>query len=160
MGTDMFLTLHLWHDPEVITQLAGICAFGRTEQDGEELFAPQREFLSQKYQAQIVTITAGRVGCVLYRLRELLARGEGQEYLLPQVYGYILMNRLYGTYPCLKHLELPELRACSYSMIRAKRIAHVKARRRRRCGWPGAGAPTRSTPAGRRSSTTAPSTYL
>ena len=50
MGTDMFLTLHLWHDPEVITQLAGICAFGRTEQDGEELFAPQREFLSQKYQ--------------------------------------------------------------------------------------------------------------
>ena len=63
MGTDMFLTLHLWHDPEVITQLAGICAFGRTEQDGEELFAPQREFLSQKYQAQIVTITAGTGGC-------------------------------------------------------------------------------------------------
>lgn len=35
------------------------------------------------------------------------------------------MNRLYGTYPCLKHLELPELRACSYSLIRHKRVAHV-----------------------------------
>ena len=41
------------------------------------------------------------------------------------MYGYILMNRLYGTYPCLKHLELPELRACSYSLIRHKRVAHV-----------------------------------
>lgn len=126
MGTDMFLTLHLWHDPEVITQLAGICAFGRTEQDGEELFAPQREFLSQKYQAQIVTITLpGLVDVSSTRLRELLARGEGQEYLLPQVYGYILMNRLYGTHADLKRLELPELRACSYSMIRAKRVPHV-----------------------------------
>lgn len=40
MGTDMFLTLHLWHEPEVILSLAGICAFGRTEQDGEAMFAP------------------------------------------------------------------------------------------------------------------------
>ena len=60
-----------------------------------------------------------------FSMRELLARERGREYLLPSVYGYILMNRLYGTYPCLKHLELPELRACSYSLIRHKRVAHV-----------------------------------
>ena len=47
MGTDMFLTLHHWHDPGTITRLAGICAFGRTEQDGEAVFAPQREYLSK-----------------------------------------------------------------------------------------------------------------
>lgn len=71
--------------PGVITQLAGICAFGRTEQDGEELFAPQREFLSQKYQAQIVTITlAGTGGCVLYPAAGAAGPGEGQEYLLPR----------------------------------------------------------------------------
>lgn len=85
MGTDMFLTLHLWHDPEVITQLAGICAFGRTEQDGEELFAPQREFLSQKYQAQIVTITLpGLVDVSSTRLRELLARGRDRSICSPR----------------------------------------------------------------------------
>ena len=38
MGTDMFLTLHLWYKPEEILDLACICAFGRTEQDGEEVF--------------------------------------------------------------------------------------------------------------------------
>ena len=126
MGTDMFLTLHLWHDPEVITQLAGICAFGRTEQDGEELFAPQREFLSQKYQAQIVTITLpGLVDISSTRLRAGLDQGLGRRYLVPAVYSCILMNSLYGVRADLKHLELPELRACSYCMMKQKRVPHV-----------------------------------
>ena len=80
MGTDMFLTLHLWHDPASILRLAGVCAFGRTEQDGEELFAPQRAFLSQTYGAKVTTITLpGLVDISSTRLRELLGRGEGRE---------------------------------------------------------------------------------
>lgn len=126
MGTDMFLTFHLWHDPGAITRLAGICAFGRTEDNGESVFAPQREFLQKKYNARVVTITLpGLVDVSSTQLRDLLAREKGREYLLPSVYGYILMNRLYGTSAVLKELELPELRACSYSMIRHKRVAHV-----------------------------------
>ena len=117
MGTDMFLTLHQWHDAKTILRLAKICAFGRTDQDGEAVFAPQREFLKKEYHAQTATITLpGLVDVSSTQLRELLQRGRGAEYLLPAVYGYILMN---------KHLELPELRACSYSMIRHKRVAHV-----------------------------------
>ena len=126
MGTDMFLTLHLWHEPEVILSLAGICAFGRTEQDGEALFAPQRDYLQQHFHAKITTITLpGLVDISSTRLREQLENGGGGQYLLPSVYGYILMHRLYGTKADLKNLDLNQLRACSYSMMRAKRIPHV-----------------------------------
>ena len=98
MGTDMFLTLHLWHDAKTILRLAKICAFGRTEQDGEAVFAPQREFLTREYHADVVTITLpGLIDVSSTQLRELLVRGKGREYLLPSVYGYILMNHLYGT---------------------------------------------------------------
>ena len=126
MGTDMFLTLHLWHEPEVILSLAGVCAFGRTEQDGEAMFAPQRDYLQQHFHAKITTITLpGRVDISSTRLREQLENGGGGQYLLPSVYGYILMHRLYGTKADLKNLDLNQLRACSYSMMRAKRIPHV-----------------------------------
>ena len=127
MGTDMFLTVQHWHEPEVILKLAGICAFGRTERDGEAVFAPQREFLQKTYGAKVVTMTLPNlVDISSTRLRELLARGEGREYLAPAVYGHILMNGLYGARADLKRLDIPELRACSYSMVRAKRIPHIR----------------------------------
>ena len=127
MGTDMFLTLHQWHDPGEILKLAGICAFGRREQDGEAVFAPQRAFLEKQYGAKVVTMTLpDLVDISSTRLRELLARGEGAEYLHPSIYGYILMNGLYGTHADLKHLDVPELRACSYSMVKEKRVKHIR----------------------------------
>ena len=126
MGTDMFLTLHLWREPERIMALAGICAFGRTEQDGEELFAPQRAYLKEHFGAEIVTITLpGLVDISSTRLRAGLDQGLGRRYLVPAVYGCILMNSLYGVRADLKHLELPELRACSYYMMKQKRVPHV-----------------------------------
>ena len=126
VGTDMFLTLHQWHDPQAIMRLAGICAFGRTQEDGETLFAPQRDYLSRRFDARVTTITLpDLVDISSTRLRELLARDEGREYLHPAVYGYILMHRLYGTHRDLKQLDLVDLRACSYSMMRQKRVPHV-----------------------------------
>ena len=126
MGTDMFLSLQNWHEPEKILELAGICAFGRTEQDGEAVFAPQREYLTKTFGARITTITLpGLVDISSTQLRERLEQGEGGKYLLPAVYGHILMNHLYGTHADLKHLDLPELRACSYSMVRQKRVPHI-----------------------------------
>ena len=127
MGTDMFLTLHHWYKPEEICKLAGICAFGRSEQDGEALFAPQREFLHQKYGAKITTITLpGLVEVSSTQVRDMLDRGEGEKYLASAVYGYILMNGLYDTQADLKHLDIPQLRACSYSMVLQKRVPHIR----------------------------------
>lgn len=128
MGTDMFLTLHLWHDPAAILKLAGVCAFGRTEQDGEAVFAPQRERLEKMFPgAKITAITLpGLVEISSTRLRALLAEGKGAEYLHPSVYGYILLKGLYGAHADLKHLDIPELRACSYAMVQEKRVRHIR----------------------------------
>ena len=127
MGTDMFLTLQNWREPERITALAGICAFARTQADCGELLTIQAEHLRKTFGAKVCVLQLPQVVDVSStRLRELLARGEGWEYLSPAVYGYILRHGLYGAGRDLKRLPDRELRACSYSMIRAKRIAHVK----------------------------------
>ena len=129
MGTDMFLSLQDWHEPEVILSLAGVCAFGRTHADTEHLFAPQREFLFWYYEAQVATIAIPDLMLVdvsSTQLREMLGRGAGREYLPPAVYGYILREKLYGTCVDLSRLTIEDLRCVSYSMVKAKRIAHIR----------------------------------
>lgn len=127
MGTDMFLTLQAWHQPEEILRLAGIAAFGRTEADTEELFAVQRDYLKATYpDANIFTLTIPRVVDISStQLRERLKKGEGSELLAPAVYGYILRENLYETHVDLKHLSLKDLRAVAMSYLKHKRIPHV-----------------------------------
>ena len=127
MGTDMFLTFHLWHEPEEILRDAGLCAFGRSEKDGEELFAPQRDYLAQRFPGcRIVTMTLPNlVEISSTALRERLARGGAGGYLAPTVLGYILREKLYGTNLDLKHLTLEELRPIALSYLKAKRVPHV-----------------------------------
>ena len=127
MGTDMFLTLQAWKDPGKILDLAGIAAFGRTEEDTEELFSVQREYLSRTYpQARIFTLTIpGVVDISSTELREKLAKGEGSRFLAPAVYGYILREGLYRTNADLKNLTLEQLRPIALSYLKHKRIPHV-----------------------------------
>ncbi len=127
MGTDMFLTLHQWHEPEVICKLAHICVFGRAAGDDETLFEPQRRHLTKTYGAQVTVISLpDLVEVSSTQIRAALAAGERPPELDESIYGYILRHGLYGTHADLKHLDWPTLRACSYSMIQAKRIPHVR----------------------------------
>ena len=127
MGTDMFLTLQAWHEPGKILSLAGIATFGRTEEDTEEMFSAQREYLYQTYpQARLFTLTIpGVIDVSSTELREKLAKGEGASLLAPAVYGYILREGLYNTGADLKHLSLSQLRPVALSYLKHKRIPHV-----------------------------------
>lgn len=127
MGTDMFLTLQTWHEPEAIFAQAGIAAFGRTEEDTEELFSVQREYLYRTYpDARIFTLTIpGVVDISSTELREQLSADRGANLLAPAVYGYILREGLYGTGAELKHLPLSKLRPMALSYLKHKRIPHV-----------------------------------
>ena len=127
MGTDMFLTLQDWYQPEEILARAGVCAFGRSEKDTEELFTVQRKYLSERFpSARIVTMTLPElVEVSSTALREALPKGRGGDFLAPQVYGYILREHLYGTNLDLKRLTLEELRPVALSYLKAKRVPHV-----------------------------------
>lgn len=127
MGTDMFLTLHQWVAPEKILALAKVCAFGRSTADDEAVFAPQRDYLTKHYSADIAVVSIpDPVDISSTRLRELLAGGGGREFLPEAVYGYILREKLYGARADLKHLPLDDLRCVSYSMVFARRLAHIR----------------------------------
>lgn len=127
MGTDMFLTFQNWRAPEEILSRAGLCAFGRSEKDSEELFAVQRKYLTERFaDAKLATIALpGLVEISSTELRELLPQGKGEKYLMPQIYGYILREHLYGTGVDLKHLSLAQLRPIALSYLHARRVRHV-----------------------------------
>ncbi len=127
MGTDMFLTFQAWHQPEEIVKYAGICAFGRTETDTEELFAVQRDYLAATFPgARITTMVLPNVVEISSTaLRGAIPAGRGGRYLAPAVLGYILREHLYGTNLNLRRLKLQELRPVALSYLKAKRIAHV-----------------------------------
>ena len=123
MGTDMFLTLQSWYQAEEIMALAGIAAFARTESDCGEMLEIQGKYLSEKFGARVTIVQ-------LPKIREIsstqIRREKTGEGLWPPVWGYILRQGLYGVSADMKHLSDADLRAVSYSMIRAKRIRHVQ----------------------------------
>ena len=127
MGTDMFLTLHTWHEPEQILALAGIAAFSRSQEDTEELFSRQRERLYRTYpSARIFTLgVPGMVEISSTQLRELLAEGRGGQFLAPAVYGAVLRDGLYGTGEDLTRLPPEKLRPTALSFLKHTRIPHV-----------------------------------
>lgn len=127
MGTDMFLTFQDWRSPEEILSCTGLCAFGRSERDSEELFSVQRNYLTEHFPgARLETMSLpGLVEISSTELRMLLPQGKGEKYLSPQIFGYILRKRLYGTDLDLKRLTLGQLRPVALSCLHARRVRHV-----------------------------------
>lgn len=127
MGTDMFLSLPTWHRPEQLMTHTGVAAFARAEADCGDALEKQAVFLREKYGAKVQVVRLPKIIEVSStQLRADLATGAGGAHLCPAVYGYILLHGLYGTHADKKNLNDEQLRACSYSMVKAKRIAHIR----------------------------------
>lgn len=123
LGTDMFMTVQNWHEAARLMEMASLAGFARTESDSGEMLEIQGKFLSEKYGAKVCIVQLPEL-CEMSST-EVRSRGTG-EGLWPAVWGYILRSGLYGTSGKLKGLNTDDLRAVSESMIRAKRIAHVR----------------------------------
>jgi nicotinate-nucleotide adenylyltransferase len=102
--------------------LAGIAAFARAASDQGPMEA-QAQALRQTYGARVRILPLPRIYEISSTQVRQRATGEG---LWPPVWGYILRHGLYGVERDLAQLSDADLRAVSYSMIRAKRIAHVQ----------------------------------
>jgi len=126
MGSDMFLTLQHWHEPHIIASLATLVPFARAESDTWEMFRIQGEYLDRTLGARTQAIELPRITTLSStELRSSLISGSSDDRLWCQVYGYILLNGLYGVTVDLKKLTIEQLRAASYSMVKAKRIPHI-----------------------------------
>ncbi len=127
MGTDMLESFTTWREPGEILRLAGLCAFGRNETDTEHSLAVHAERLRALYPAarlRVLTLP-NLVEVSSTEIRAELAAGEGERFLPPAVYGYILRHGLYGTECDLKHLSLRRLRPVALSYLKGRRIPHV-----------------------------------
>ncbi len=126
VGSDMFLSLQEWHEPERILSLAGIAAFHRTRGDETERFTQQKAYLEQIYGARVALLeNPDVVEISSTELRAQLAQGRGRSVLPEAVYGYVLRRGLYGTHADLKHLTPEELRPIALSFLKPKRMPHV-----------------------------------
>ena len=56
MGTDMFLSLQDWREPQEILRLARVAAFSRTGDPEQQRFARQRTYLEETFGAQVTVV--------------------------------------------------------------------------------------------------------
>ena len=103
-GSDMFLTLDSWREPEKIFSLCEIWCMSRTGNDGAELEAKKREY-EAKFGAKCYVCEDDAVDISSTVIRRKLREGEdASKHLSESVYGYILENDLYGA----KNKEIKE----------------------------------------------------
>lgn len=119
MGTDMFLTLDEWHEPELITRLAAIGVFARSTGEREAIERKKAE-VEQRYGASVIVIGSEPIDISSSELRALLPQRKGSGYIPDAVYAEIVRQRLYGARP-----ELSWLREKAYAHLKPKRVPHV-----------------------------------
>lgn len=125
MGTDMFLSLEEWHEHAALLRMVHIAVFNRNEEGKRAETAAQAELLREKYGTSVDLLEIRPVQICSTDLRTALGQGIWNKCVSSSVYGYILRKGLYGVKKDLKNLSLEDLRAISFSLLKAKRIPHV-----------------------------------
>ena len=127
MGSDMFLSLHTWYQPETIIGLATIVLMRRSAADAQQLRAleDQKILLEQQYGAKIICVDNHFVDLSSTRVRRMLAFGCAETYLAPAVHAEILRQKYYGAGVNMKNLPMEELTQKVVSLLKPARVPHV-----------------------------------
>ncbi len=124
MGTDMFLSLESWREPERIFASASIGVFYRGQSQETELIRQQMEKLTAK--GVTVYLINNPVNAISSTdLRRMLAFDCADAYLPQDLKAYIIDNALYGTGSSNRQLSETELEKKVTALLNPNRIAHV-----------------------------------
>lgn len=94
MGTDMFLSIERWREPEEIMRLAKIAVAPRNDSDRDAL-ARHAEHLKERYGAESFIMKTAALEISSTEIRNAIKNGNLSEYLPKSVYEYIKQNNLY-----------------------------------------------------------------
>ena len=94
MGSDMLLTLDSWAKPQIIYQLATICAIGRHPSEEEQLQQKAKQLKQQGACVLLCMLPPYEISST--QIRQLIAQGKPITGLVPAaVEGYIIQQGLY-----------------------------------------------------------------
>ena len=124
MGTDMFLTLDAWKEPEKICSLATLGVFYRGEKGEKEKILTQKAALEARG-AKVELVETEIINISSTQLRRLLAFHAADEVLPAGVGEYIRENGLYDTAAQWKNLPMEELEPIVIRLLHPNRVAHV-----------------------------------
>lgn len=117
VGSDMFLSLDSWREPEQIFSMCEVFCLTRTGTDIDELKAKKKLF-EEKFGAKCFVCENDAVVASSTDVRRLLREGkDASEYLCESVYDYIKEKDLYGS----KNADIKEY---IYNKLSKKRYEH------------------------------------
>lgn len=122
LGTDMFLSLQTWHEPETICALAVIVGMNREE---NPKMLQQKEALEKQYGARVVLLNNQPLEVSSTHVRRLLVLGGADAYVDERVLKLIREKGLYGTGRDYRNLPVEELKTVVIGLLKQKRVAHV-----------------------------------
>ena len=124
MGTDMFLSLLTWREPEAILKLAALAVFCRGER-GEKAKLERQKLALEAMGAKVELVENPVTAISSTALRRMLVFGCADSFLMPGVGDYIRAKGLYGTGKNRKNLPMEELEAEVVALLNPNRVAHV-----------------------------------
>lgn len=124
MGTDMFLTLQDWVNPEIILENASIGVFYRGEPGERAAVQVQKEKLEQSG-ATVYLLCNDVIAISSTQLRRMLAFQCGDAFLSKNTMEYIRENGLYHVHENWKNLPMAQLENVVVGLVDAGRVRHI-----------------------------------
>ena len=124
MGSDMFLSILNWKNPERILAQAKLAVFCRGDKGEKEKIAQQKVLLEQQG-STVFCVENNVVQISSTQMRRLLAFQCADEFLPAGVGDYIRQNGLYNVNADWKNLPMPELEKVVIRLLNPNRVNHV-----------------------------------